>query len=188
MFNLNLKNNIEKIKLLNGLTILLENIDYVNSCSVGFFLKSGSRNENRSQAGYSHFCEHMIFKGTNKYSKEQILRCFDEMGGYVNAYTTHEIILVYNKIPYFNLIENIKIVTEMFNNSIFDSKEIDLEKNVILNEINSTKEDPQEKIHEDFMFNIFFDNQLSNPIIGNKESILKAEKDQLYNFYKIKYL
>ncbi|HOL56110.1 MAG TPA: pitrilysin family protein [Spirochaetota bacterium] len=184
MFKLNLKENVEKIILDNGITLLLEKMDYVNSSSVGFFLKSGSRNEKDNENGYSHFCEHMIFKGTERYTKEDISRYFDEMGGYINAYTTHETILVYNKIPYFNIMENINIVTDMFNNSIFDQKELELEKNVILNEINSTMEDPQEKIHEDFMFNIFKNNQLAKPIIGNKDSILNVSRDNIYEFYK----
>lgn len=184
MFDIKLKENVEKVELSNGLTLILEKIDYVNSCSIGFFFKTGSRNENKNEQGYSHFCEHMIFKGTNKYTKDQILKYFDEMGGYINAYTTHEIILVYNRIPYFNVIKNISLITEMLNNSIFDNKDIEIEKNVILNEINSSLEDPQEKIHEDFMFNIFYNNQLANPIIGNKESILSTTKDKLYNFYK----
>lgn len=182
--NLILKENLEKIRLDNGITLLLEKIDYFNSCAIGFFLKRGSRSEKDNENGYSHFCEHMIFKGTDLYTKEDISRYFDEMGGYINAYTTHESLLVYNKIPYFNIMENIKIVSEMFNNSIFDEKEIELEKNVILNEINSTMEDPHEKIHEDFMSNVFNNSQLGKPIIGNKESILNTKKDNLYNFYK----
>ncbi len=91
--NIDFKENIDKIKLENGLTFIIDQTSNKHSICIGFFLKKGSRDENKNQLGYSHFSEHMIFKGTGKYDQKYISNFFDKVGGYVNAYTTHELIV-----------------------------------------------------------------------------------------------
>ena len=105
------------------------------------------------------------------------------MGGYINAYTTHESTVVYNRTPVFYLEETTKMIYEIFQNSSFDKKEIELEKGVIINEIRSENEDAQEKVHEYFMENIFPGQSLGLPIIGTENSIINATRNDLYNFY-----
>ena len=182
--NTNFSKKVKKIVLDNGLNIIIDQAQNYQSVSIGFFLKKGSRDENINQLGYSHFCEHMIFKGTDKLNKKQIAENFDKMGGYINAYTTHELIVIYNRVPYFYLEENIKLIYEIFNNSIFDKKELDMERDVIINEIHSEFEDPHEKVYEEFMKNIFPDQSLGYPIIGNEESINNVKRDELYQLYQ----
>ncbi|MBP7554547.1 MAG: insulinase family protein [Spirochaetes bacterium] len=161
----------------------MECIDGYQSTSIGFFINSGSRDENIIQSGFSHFCEHMIFKGTTNYNKNQIANKFDEMGGFINAYTTHEIILIYNRTPYLSLVNNLKLITEIYNNSVFDKIEMDLERDVIINEIKSTLEDPEDKIQEDYFGNLFEGYSLGRPIIGTEKNISTVTRDELYNFY-----
>lgn len=162
---------------------MLEYIEGYQSSSIGFFINSGSRDEKIEQNGFSHFCEHMIFKGTTNYNKNQIANMFDEMGGFVNAYTTHETILIYNRTPYLSLINNLKLITEIYNNSVFDKTEIDLERDVIINEIKSTLEDPEDKIQEDYFGNLFDGYSLGRPIIGTEKNISIVTRDELYDFY-----
>ena len=78
----------------NGVTLLLEPIEQYQSASIGFFVIKGSRDETNDEKGFTHFCEHMLFKGTEKLSKNEIAESFDSMGGYINAYTTHELVLI----------------------------------------------------------------------------------------------
>lgn len=181
--NIQIKDNFEKIVLDNGVTLLLECIDGYQSTSIGFFINSGSRDESINQNGFSHFCEHMIFKGTTNFNKNQIANMFDEMGGFINAYTTHEIILIYNRTPYLSLVNNLKLITEIYNNSVFDKTEMDLERDVIINEIKSTLEDPEDKIQEDYFGNLFEGYSLGRPIIGTEKNISTVTRDELYNFY-----
>lgn len=175
--------NLTIHKLQSNATLLLEPIEGFNSVSVSFFLKKGSRDETLNEAGFTHFAEHMLFKGTKSENKLSISQKFDKMGGHINAYTSQEEIVIYNRLPYFCLQENISLMCDMFNNSVFDENEITLEKDVILNELNSIYEDPQEKIFEDFYNNIFPDSGLGRPIIGNEDSINSVNKDKLFNFY-----
>ncbi|HOF00992.1 MAG TPA: pitrilysin family protein [Spirochaetota bacterium] len=178
-----IKDNYDKIVLDNGVTLLLERIEGYQSASIGFFVNSGSRDEKYEQSGFSHFCEHMIFKGTTNYNKNQIANMFDRMGGFINAYTTHELIFIYNRTPYLSLINNLNLIAELYNNSIFDKTEMDLERDVIINEIKSTLENPEDKIQEDFFGNLFDGYSLGRPIIGTEKNISSVTRDELYDFY-----
>jgi predicted Zn-dependent peptidase len=178
------ENKIEKFKLANGLTVLVESLNQYQSVSMGLFLKKGSRDESLNEAGFSHFCEHMIFKGTPNKNKKELADLFDAMGGYLNAYTNQETICLYNRVPYYHLMDACEMMFEMFNHSVFDEKEVELERQVILNEINSIYEDPQEKIHEDIMANLFPGQALGFPVIGNVDSVGGVNRNTLYDFYE----
>lgn len=181
--NIDFKENIDKIKLHNGLTLIIDQIANLHSTCIGFFLKKGSRDENKNQLGYSHFSEHMLFKGTKKYDQKYISNFFDKVGGYINAYTTHELIVLYNRIPNLYFEKTTELMYEIFNDSIFNENEFITEKNVIINEIHSDFEDTQEKAHEYFMENLFPEQSLGLPIIGNDESIKNCKRDDLFEFY-----
>ncbi|MBN2544855.1 MAG: insulinase family protein [Spirochaetes bacterium] len=183
----NYKINNEKIctvKLSNGIKIIFDELQNFNSTSIAFYIKKGSRDEKIEQAGYSHFCEHMIFKGTEKYSKSEIASLFDKMGAYFNAYTTNELIVIYNTVPFYYVDKSIEIILDMINNSVFIEKEVDLERDVIINEIRADFEDPHEKVHEDFISNIFFNYPLGKPIIGFENTVKNAKRDELFQFYQ----
>jgi len=77
--------NLKRETLANGLVLITEELEHFKSTSISFYLKRGSRDETSNEKGYSHFCEHMLFKGTDKYSKEDIANIFDLMGGNFNA-------------------------------------------------------------------------------------------------------
>jgi predicted Zn-dependent peptidase len=182
--DLNIHENIKRTVLDNGITLITDDLPYFQSVSAGFFLKRGSRDEKIKELGYSHFCEHMLFKGTSGMNNKEITREFDRMGGYVNAYTTHESIVLYNRVPKWFLTDNTNLFFNIFNDSVFDAKENELERNVILNEIKSDLEDPQDKVHEDFFSKLFHGQSLGKPVIGSSDSIKNANRNDLYDFYK----
>lgn len=181
--NIKLNENILKVNLSNNIDLILDPIKHVNSIAVGFYLKRGSRDETEEQLGYSHFCEHMIFKGTHKLNNKELTCRFDKMGGYINAYTTQESIVLYNRIPNYLFDENMDLFHQMFTASLFNNKEFEMERNVIINEIRSELEDPQEKAYEYFILNLFKKQQLGYPIIGNELSIINAKRNDLFNYY-----
>jgi predicted Zn-dependent peptidase len=176
--------SLKRFVLKNGLVLLIEELDHFKSTSIGFYLKKGSRDESPSEKGYTHFSEHMLFKGTYKYSKEDIVSIFDSMGGNFNAYTSRELVGVYATVPYFNTKQALELISDIINNSTFNEKELELERNVVLNEINMSLESPQRKIREDFMFNLFQDSALGSPISGNTKSISNVTRDDLFSFYE----
>jgi predicted Zn-dependent peptidase len=174
---------IDKIIFDNGLTLLIDQQPHFHSIAMGFFLNRGSRDESVDEKGYYHFAEHMLFKGTATLKKDQIAKLFDGMGGYINAYTTHENVVLYNRVPDIFFKESLKIMGEMWTSSSFSAEETAPEIDVVLNEINSTLEDPSEKLHEDFQANLFKDQPLGDPITGNPDSIRSITREKMGRFY-----
>ncbi len=181
--NVKIFENTEIHILDNGITLIMEHLSHYSTSAITFFLKSGSRDETDNESGYSHFVEHMLFKGTLTEGKLSLSEKFDHIGGHINAYTSQEEIVIYNLVPSIHLEESLLLMTDMFNNSIMDQQEINLEKDVIINELNMINDDPQEKILEDFFQNIFPDSGLGRPIIGIEKSIKTIDSQKLTCFY-----
>jgi predicted Zn-dependent peptidase len=182
---------IDRVKttvLPSGVTLLTERVDHSSTVATGFFLNRGSRDENMNTTGYTHFCEHMLFKDTLNYDKQSIAKTFDEMGGYINAYTTHEMVVLYNLYPTWCHVTNCSLMHEMYTNALFPVKELDLERQVIISEIHEELEDPQEKCHEDFMENCFPGSSLGRSITGSEASIRNAKQGDVLNFYNNTFL
>ena len=110
---------VEKYKTANGLTVLLEPIDGVVSISAGLWVKAGSRHENNRRHGYAHFIEHMLFKGTEKYSAHDIARLVDRVGGQHNAATNREYTCYYINVISDHLELTVEILADMYYRSLF---------------------------------------------------------------------
>lgn len=170
-------------QLTNGITLILEPLTTSSTVSIAFFNQLGSRDEKKTEAGYTHFIEHMLFKGTKQNTKESIAAKFDEMGGFINAYTSKEEVVIYNQVPFYFLEEALLLMSDMFNHSLIERKEINAEKNVVLNELYATEEDPQEKLYEDFFKNLFPDSGMGHPIVGYETTLKQITKEKLESFY-----
>lgn len=171
----------------NGLSVLLEPIEGVVSVSVGLWIKSGSRNEDDAQHGYAHFIEHMLFKGTKNYSARDIARIVDRVGGQHNAATNREYTCYYINVVSDYIELAMQLLAETFYDSLFDSGELEKEKNVVMEEIRMYEDAPDELIHDLFMENMLKGHPLSHPILGTHESIRKTTRDTLVNFYQDQY-
>ncbi|MFH1613060.1 MAG: pitrilysin family protein [bacterium] len=134
--------------------------------------------------GISHFIEHMFFKGTQKRSTKEIAQTLDRVGGYLNGFTTKEYMSLNARILDEHLNIALDLLSDMFLNSIFDSKEIEKEKKVIIEEIKMYEDNPEELITDLFIQTIFKDSSLGQPILGNKNNILHFTKDNLISFMK----
>jgi predicted Zn-dependent peptidase len=176
-----------KTALDNGIRIVTEEIDHVRSVSLGVWVESGSRNENPNINGIAHFIEHMLFKGTKNRSALDIVSSIDSVGGIMNAYTGKELTSYYVKIPDYHLPAAIDLLADIFQNSLFDSEELDKEKLVILQEINMLEDTPDEYIY-DFFGKIFWnDHPLALPVLGTKDTVKRFQRNSIVDFFTRQY-
>lgn len=174
-------------KLKNGLRVVTEYIDHVNSISVGVMVQNGSRNEDISVNGISHFIEHMFFKGTEKRSAKDIVQEIENVGGQINAYTSKEVTCYYIKALNTHLKLSIDILSDMIINSKFDEEEIKREQGVVIEEINMSEDSPEDVLDNDASKAIFLDNPLSYPILGSIENIKSFNRKKIKDFIKSHY-
>lgn len=174
--------NVQKIVLPNGVRILLEKLPYVRSASIGLWIDVGSRNELPFENGISHFIEHMLFKGTSKYNALQVSQEINKVGGNVNAFTTQEHICLSSKVIDEHLERTFSLLFDMYSDSIFDSVELGRERGVILEEIKMYEDLPDELVIDEFIQNIYPNNPLGQPIIGNVTNVNDFKSDLMKKF------
>src|SRR3954465_401935 len=173
-------------QLKNGLDIVAEENPDSHSFAAGLFVKTGSRDEEMSINGVSHFLEHMMFKGSDKYTWEDVNRIFDELGARYNAFTSQELTAYYaNVLPEFTerAIEHLShLLRPAIRNSDFDT-----EKNVILEEIAMYLDDPGHRLYEKLMETHFGNHPLSMSVLGTSASIEKLQQPQMADYFEQRY-
>ena len=174
--------NYKKTVLPNGIRVVSEEIPYVRSISVGVWIEVGSRDEHPGNNGISHFLEHMVFKGTKRYSSQQIARSLEGVGGYLNAFTTKEHTCFYARILDDHLPKAIDVISKLVQHPVFNVREMEKEKKVIIEELKNIEDDPEELVHDYFDRRLFHDHPLGMPIIGRAESIKGFSRDDLKTY------
>jgi predicted Zn-dependent peptidase len=149
---------------------------------LGVTILAGSRYENKGEEGLAHFLEHCIFKGTKKRRSLHILSRLDSVGGELNAYTTKEEICVYASFTKEYIRRSSELISDIILNSTFPPKEIEKEKEIILDEINSYLDAPSDKIFDDFEEHLFKNHELGNNILGTRESVSSFTQQDLLNY------
>jgi len=182
-FHRNESSTVDKYILDNGLTVVLQEIPTAVSASVGLCVKTGSQDEMPECYGYAHFVEHMLFKGTKRFSAKELSRQIDRVGGQHNAATNREYTIYYISLIAEHIDLALDILSDTFYNSLFDTEDIEKEKEVILEEIKMYEDSADEHIHDVFMEAMYGGNSLGHYILGNAQSIKSASKESLYNFY-----
>lgn len=170
-------------KLDNGITVVLEEIPFIRSIAFGVWIKNGSRNEDKTVNGISHFIEHMMFKGTEKRTAKMIADEMDSVGGQLNAYTTKEFTCYYTRTLDSHFETAIDIISDMVLNSKFDNAEIIKERNVVLEEINMYEDSPEESVHDILEYNVFNGASLGFSVLGTQETIEGFNNDVLMDYY-----
>ncbi len=179
---------IKHIELDPGSVLLLDNISHTDIISVGFWFHHGSINEAREQKGYAHFIEHILFKGTSKRSTSDIARSFDRIGSNINAFTEKDVTCFYCTFPSRHLYYALNILIDIIFNPLFDSLEIDKEKNVIISEIGEYEDNPEDNSYDLFMKKMWPECSLGWKITGEIEDIENISRDKLYNYYLENYI
>lgn len=178
---------MNKVILSNGLRVVYEKIPTCRSVSFGIWVKTGSRNETEEQNGISHFIEHMLFKGTDRFTAKDIAELFDGIGGNVNAFTTKEYTCYYVKVLDEHLPLAIDVLADMFFHSRLDQEELDKERNVILEEISMYEDTPDDLVHDLLAKSAYGSHPLGQTILGLEENLLRLQPDDLRNYMKQHY-
>ena len=169
-------------RLASGATLLLEPVDRTDTLCIGFWFLHGSRDEAPSERGYSHLLEHMLFKGTARRSAFTIAREIDRVGGLINAFTEKETTCLYTIIPREHLRLAFDILTDMVVGSVLDPVELEKEKEVIINEIRSAEDSPEERGHERYLKEMWGTHSLARKITGEVEEVRQAGREELSRF------
>lgn len=177
-----MKTVYKKTVLPNGVRIITEEIDYVRSVSIGLWVGAGSRDEREEYEGISHFIEHMLFKGTKKRTARDLAESLESVGGQLNAFTTKEYTCFYAKVLDEDMDLAIDVLSDMFFNSLFDEKEIEKEKKVVIEEIKMYEDSPDELIHDLFSEYVWNDHPLGKPILGTVESIHGLSREKIMDY------
>lgn len=174
------------ITLANGMRIIFKsaNLPVAHACVI---INAGTRDEAEDKAGLAHFIEHLIFKKTKRRSTNQILNCLELVGADLNAYTTKEYTCVHASFLNEHLSKALDLFEDILFHSEFPEKEIEKEKGVILDEISSYKDSPEESIVDDFEDLIFKDHPLGHNILGTPESLHSFTKADIRSFLNDNY-
>jgi predicted Zn-dependent peptidase len=173
-------------QLSNGLDIIAEANPDSHSFAAGLFVKTGARDESPSINGVSHFLEHMMFKGSSKYTWEDVNRIFDEIGARYNAFTTEEMTAYYaNVLPEFTE-RTIEHLSHLLRPAI-RNEDFETEKKVILEEIAMYLDEPSHRVYEALMEAHFGNHPLSMSVLGSADSVTKLKRDQMAQYFAKRY-
>jgi predicted Zn-dependent peptidase len=166
----------------NGTKIITESLSHAKSLSLGIWVNAGSRDELDKERGIFHLIEHMIFKGTKSRSAIQIARDLDTIGGFSNAFTSKEQTCFHARV----LEKHVQFLTNLFSdifiNSVFAEKDLELEKSVILQEISMMEDTPDEYVHVLFDQSFWGGDPLGRSILGTKETVGKIKRTEILDY------
>ena len=169
----------------SGERVISERLDHVRSAAIGYWIGAGSRDETDAKAGVSHFIEHLLFKGSSKYTALEIAEIFDELGGELNAATSREHTVVYARVPDVHVEKALDVMSDMVFAPLFE--ELDAEREVVLEEIAMYEDTPQELVHDLIGQAVFGSHALGRPVIGTADVISSVSKRSIQTYHRAKY-
>ena len=170
-----------------GLRVVTERLSGVRSASVGIWVGVGSRDEKPSVAGAAHYLEHLLFKGTPTRGALDIAQAVDAVGGELNAFTAKEHTCFYAHVLDEDLPLAVDLVSDVVLRGLCASADVEIERNVVLEEIAMRDDDPEDLVHDAFGAALFGEHPLGRPIIGSVESIEVMTRTQLHSFHRRRY-
>ena len=177
----------QKTTLPNGVRIVTEHIPSVRSVSVGAWIGVGSRDETPDESGMCHFIEHMVFKGTRKRRMHHIAQRMENVGGYLNAFTSKEFTCYYSRCLDEHLPRALDTVLDLVVNPVFPEKELEREKDVVLEEMKMYEDTPDEYVFDLLDKAIYGKDAMGRPVIGTEESVTGFSRDSLVEFLSSNY-
>ncbi len=179
--------SVETHRLSNGLTIVAEHMPGLESSTVGVWVQAGARNEDAAQNGIAHFLEHMAFKGTKSRSALEIAEVIEDVGGFINAYTSREMTAYYTRVLGADVPLALEVLADILRHSTFDKREIEIERGVILSEIGQSLDTPDDVIF-DWLQGVSYPKQaLGRPILGPAENVKRFSQSDLSGFVATHY-
>jgi len=178
---------VSRTVLPGGLRVVTESLPAVRSVALGIWVGVGSRDEDQAHAGATHYLEHLLFKGTRRRTALEISAEMDAAGGEMNAFTAKEYTCYYARVLDADLPLAVDILSDMVTSSLITPKDVDAERNVVLEEIAMNDDDPSDTVHEAFTSKLFGDTPLGRPILGTTDSINAITRDQIFEHYQARY-
>ncbi len=175
---------VKRLTLKNGIRLILEYMPILDTVSTGFFFTTGSANENKETNGYTHFIEHMLFKGTDKTSAKEIVRKIEGVGGVFNAFTSRHLTSFYINIisKYFE--RAIDTLEDIILNSTFREEDISKEKKVVIEELKMVNDTPEETVSSQFFAHAYKGTSMALPIGGHINNIKSISREKVYKYFK----
>jgi predicted Zn-dependent peptidase len=168
----------------NGLTVLTEKMPHVRSVAVGVWIRRGSRHEEKHESGLAHFLEHMLFKGTERRTQAEIAQEMDEIGGQTDAFTSHEYAGFHAKVLDEHVVRAVDLLSDIVSQPRFDAEEIERERKVILDEMKSVEDTPDDVVHDLFTEAFWPDHALGRPVLGRVETVSVFARKEIIRFFK----
>jgi predicted Zn-dependent peptidase len=170
--------------LANGLTVLTEKMPHVRSVAVGVWIRRGSRHEEKAESGLAHFLEHMVFKGTERRSQAEIAQEMDEIGGQTDAFTSLEYAGFHAKVLDEHVVRAVDLLSDIVSQPRFDAEELERERKVILDEMKSVEDTPDDVVHDLFTEAFWPDHALGRPVLGRVETVSSFTRKDLLRFFE----
>ncbi len=175
-------------RLSNGLRVFSNHTPHVNSITIGLWINAGSREDPPGMSGMAHFLEHAVFKGTRKRDYVAIARCIEEVGGYIDAYTTKENTCIYVRCLKEHMALAYDLLADLVCDPVFPKDEIEKEKEVVIEEIHGINDSPEELIFDHFDDLAFPQHSLGPSILGTEQSIHNITRNALQSFMRTYYV
>ncbi|MFQ5437603.1 MAG: M16 family metallopeptidase [Paracoccaceae bacterium] len=173
---------IRQDRLKNGLTVVSEHMEGLQSASIGIWVTAGGRHECARENGIAHFLEHMAFKGTTRRSALQIAEAIEDVGGFINAYTSREITAYYARVLKEDVALALDVLADILINPAFDPAEIEVERGVILQEIGQSLDTPDDVVFDWLQEVSYPDQPIGRTILGPAERVSAFSRDDFLSF------
>jgi predicted Zn-dependent peptidase len=174
-------------RLANGLLVVTDSMTSVESVTLGVWAGVGARNEPAPLNGVAHLLEHMAFKGTTSRSARDIAEAIEAVGGHLNAHTARDHTAYYAKVLKEDVALALDILADILRNPVFEPKELDCEKAVILQEIGQSLDTPDDIVFDRFQETAYPDQALGRPVLGTAETVGRMHRDQVADYLKQHY-
>lgn len=178
---------VEIHRLSNGLRIVTERMPGLKSAALGIWINAGGRHERPEQNGIAHFLEHMAFKGTKRRSALEIAEAIEDVGGYINAYTSREMTAYYARVLEDDVMLALDVIGDIVLNPVFDPAEIEVERGVILQEIGQALDTPDDIVF-DWLQEVAYPGQpIGRTILGEAARVASFTREDLFGFVRERY-
>ena len=172
----------------NGLKVVTQSVPMMQSATIGIRIDSSTRNEAPAMGGASHFIEHLLFKGTEKRSADQIMEAFDALGAASNAYTSQEEVFYYASSLTTAIPDTFEILADMYVNSTLPDVEVEKERGVVLQEIAMNRDNPGRFVYHNFHAGFWNGHPLGSPVLGTNETVSAMSRNDLFAYKRANYL
>lgn len=179
-----MSSHFKKSILSNGVRVVSEYHPHSKSVALGVWVLTGTRDEDPEQIGMSHFVEHLVFKGTKKRNAYQIARSLESLGGDLNAYTTREHTTYHCTVLKEDWKTGLEVLSDLVCNMKISKKDFELEKKVVVQEIQMSDDSPEEIIYDYLFEHSYANHPLGRQILGKADTLSKLTQKSVYDFYK----